>query len=532
MSTQDQVARAAIETGQAALGIELGSTRIKAVLIGDDYTPLATGAFDWENQFEDGVWTYSLEAVHQGLQAAYANLKQEVQRVYGLPLRRLAAIGVSAMMHGYLPFDQQGKLLAPFRTWRNTITGEAADKLTALFSFNIPQRWSIAHLYQAILNGESHVPDIRFLTTLSGYVHWQLTGQKVLGIGDAVGMMPIDDNTRQFDAAMVDKFGRLIADKGFPWQLPDIMPKVLLAGQDAGQLTAEGARMLDPTGDLESGIPLCPPEGDAGTGMTATNSVAERTGNASAGTSIFLMAVLERALSKVHTEIDMVTTPSGRPVAMVHCNNCTTDLNKWVDLFAQFAQAAGLSLDKGRIYEAFFSQALQGEEDAGGLLSYGYYSGEHITGFAEGRPLLAWSTESTLSFANLARAILFASLGTLRIGVDILEEENVRLDRLLGHGGLYRTGDTGQRFTAAALHAPVSVMTTASEGGAWGAALLAAYLKEARNQTLEQFLEDRVFAGMDSVTLSPDTRDVQGFAQFMERFRRGLPIERAAVDHS
>jgi sugar (pentulose or hexulose) kinase len=532
MSTHNQEARVCIQSGQAALGIELGSTRIKAVLIGADYAPLATGAHDWENQFEDGVWTYSLEAVHQGLQAAYAHLKQEVQRLYGLPLTKLSAIGVSAMMHGYLPFDGQGKLLAPFRTWRNTITGEAADKLTALFSFNIPQRWSIAHLYQAILNGEPHVPDIRFLTTLSGYVHWQLTGQKVLGIGDAVGMMPIDDNTKQYDAAMVDKFQHLVANKGYPWKLSEILPQVLLAGQDAGRLTQEGVRMLDPTGELESGIPLCPPEGDAGTGMTATNSVAERTGNVSAGTSIFLMAVLERALSRVHTELDMVTTPSGRPVAMVHCNNCTTDLNKWVELFAQFTQAAGLSLDKGRIYEAFFTQALQGDADAGNLLSYGYYSGEHITGFAEGRPLLTWSAESNLSFANLARAILFASLGTLRIGVDILEEENVHLDRLLGHGGLYRTGDTGQRFTAAALHAPVSVMTTASEGGAWGAALLAAYLKEAGHMPLEQFLEEKVFAGMDSITLQPDLRDVQGFARFMDRFRRGLAIERAAVEHS
>lgn len=523
--------RIAIESGQTVLGIEFGSTRIKAVLIDEAHKPLASGSYDWENRYENGVWTYHLEDVWTGLQAAYRNLSDEVRAKYNTPLQTVGAIGFSGMMHGYLPFDKAGNLLAPFRTWRNTITGQAAEKLTALFQFAIPQRWSIAHLYQAILNKEPHVKDIHHLTTLAGYVHWKLTGQKVMGVGEASGMFPIDSTTNDYDARMLGLFNEQLAAEGMPWKIQDILPRVLVAGEAAGALSEEGARLLDPTGQLKAGIPLCPPEGDAGTGMVATNSVAERTGNVSAGTSVFAMIVLERPLSKLYPEIDMVTTPSGKPVAMVHSNNCTTDLNAWVNLFHEFTQALGVELSESQLFEMLYQKGLAGDADAGGLLAYNYFSGEHLTHLEEGRPLFVRTPESRFTLANFMRVHLFSALGALKIGLGIFEKEQVKIDQILGHGGFFKTKEVGQRIMAAAMNAPVSVMETAGEGGAWGIALLAAYmLRKAANEPLEAYLSHKVFAGEKSVTIAPDPRDVEGFAAFMERYQRGLVIERAAVD--
>lgn len=524
--------RKAIAEGRTSLGIELGSTRIKAVLIGEEHTPLAAGSHAWENQYEHGIWTYSLEAVWQGLQASYRNLSHEVTEKYGAPLKTLGAIGFSAMMHGYMAFDQAGNQLIPFRTWRNTITGTAAEKLTKLFQFNIPQRWSIAHLYQAILNKEPHVREIHHLTTLAGYVHWMLTGQKVLGVGEASGMFPIDSQTHDFDQRMLGQFNHLLKAENLPWTLQDILPKVLVAGEAAGVLTADGAKRLDPTGKLLAGSKLCPPEGDAGTGMVATNSVAVRTGNVSAGTSVFAMIVLQKALSKLYPEIDMVTTPSGKPVAMVHSNNCTSDLNAWVDIFQEFTHALGVEVNESKLYETLYQQALQGDADGGGLLAYNYVSGEHLTHFEEGRPLFVRTPESRFSLANFMRVHLFSSLASLKIGMDILfEQEKVQLDQLLGHGGFFKTREVGQRMMAAAMNVPVSVMETAGEGGAWGIALLAVYmLRKTGTQSLEAYLSERVFANENSVTVQPETKDVQGFAAFMARYQKGLVIERAAVE--
>ncbi len=518
--------------GKMALGIEFGSTRIKAVLIGEEHTPLASGSHDWENRYEDGVWTYRLEDVWAGLQDCYAKLSREVLEKYGTALVNLDAIGFSAMMHGYMAFDAQDNLLVPFRTWRNTMTGPAAQELTGLFQFNIPQRWSIAHLYQAILNREAHVKDIRYLTTLAGYVHWKLTGQKVLGVGEASGMFPIDSQTNTYDAGMLALFNERIQAENLPWKLQDILPGVLAAGEVAGTLTQTGSRLLDPTGNLRAGIALCPPEGDAGTGMVATNSVAQRTGNVSAGTSVFAMIVMEKALSKVYPEIDLVTTPTGKPVAMVHCNNCTTDLNAWIGLFREFSQALGAEVEPARLFEMLYQKALEGEADGGGMLAYNYFSGEHITHFEEGRPLFVRRPESHFSLANFMRVHLFSALGALKIGLDILfEEENVQVERVLGHGGFFKTKDVGQKIMAAAMNVPVAVMETAGEGGAWGIALLAAFmLHRAENETLETYLSKRVFAGEKGSTLAPDPRDVAGFAAFMERYKNGLVIERAAVD--
>ena len=522
----------AIESGRTAFGIELGSTRIKAVLIGEDNMPLASGSHEWENQYENGIWTYSLDAVWNGLQESYRNLSKDVDEKYNTPLKSIGAIGFSAMMHGYMAFDKDGNQLVPFRTWRNTITGQAAEKLTDLFQFNIPQRWSIAHLYQAILNKEPRVKDIAHLTTLAGYVHWQLTGQKVMGIGEASGMFPIDSTINDFDHRMIGQFNELLKAEKIPWTLQDILPKVLTAGDSAGVLTVEGAKRLNPTGQLLAGSKLCPPEGDAGTGMVATNSVAVRTGNVSAGTSVFAMIVLEKALSKLYPEIDMVTTPTGKPVAMVHSNNCTSDLNAWVDLFAEFAQALGMDVNESKLYETLYQQALKGDADAGGLLAYNYVSGEHITHLEEGRPLFVRTPESKFNLANFIRTHLFSSLGALKIGMDILfEQEKVQLDQLLGHGGFFKTMEVGQRIMAAAMNVPVSVMETAGEGGAWGIALLASYmLNKSTNETLEAYLLDKVFASENSLTVQPDANDVTGFASFMERYKKGLVIERAAVD--
>jgi sugar (pentulose or hexulose) kinase len=521
----------AIASGKTALGIEFGSTRIKAVLIGEDHQPIASGSHEWENRYENGVWTYSLEDIWRGLQESFRNLRKDALEKTNIPLQTTGAIGFSAMMHGYMAFDRGDNLLVPFRTWRNTITGEAAEKLTGLFQFNIPQRWSIAHLYQAILNKEPHVRDISHLTTLAGYVHWKLTGQKVLGVGEASGMFPIDSQTNDYDVRKIDLFNKRLAAENIPWKLQDILPKVLLAGEAAGVLTPEGARLLDPSGELRAGIPLCPPEGDAGTGMVATNSVAERTGNVSAGTSVFAMIVLEKALSKVYPEIDIVTTPTGKPVAMVHSNNCTSDLNAWVDLFQEFTQALGAETSESRLYEMLYRKALAGDPDAGGLLAYNYVSGEHITHFEEGRPLFVRTPESRFTLANFMRVHLFSALGALKIGMDILfVQEQVKIDQILGHGGFFKTREVGQKFMAAAMNVPVSVMATAGEGGAWGMALLASYLlHKSANEPLEAYLSDKVFVGEAITTFAPDPVDVEGFTAFMERYKKGLTIERTAV---
>jgi sugar (pentulose or hexulose) kinase len=523
-----------IESGKTALGVEFGSTRIKAVLIGEDHLPIASGSYDWENRYENGIWTYSLENVWAGLQESYRKLSSEVLAKYNTPLTTIGAIGFSAMMHGYMAFDKDGNQLVPFRTWRNTITGQAAEKLTDLFQFNIPQRWSIAHLYQAILNKEPHIKDISHLTTLAGYVHWKLTEQKVLGVGEASGMFPIDSKTNDYDTHKIEQFNECLKAENISWKLQDILPKVLVAGDAAGVLTEEGARRLDPTGQLLAGTRLCPPEGDAGTGMVATNSVAERTGNVSAGTSVFAMIVLEKDLSKVYPEIDMVTTPTGKPVAMVHSNNCTSDLNAWVDLFQEFADALGVEVNESKLYETLYQKALAGDADAdaGGLLAYNYVSGEHITHLEEGRPLFVRTPESRFTLSNFMRVHLFSALGALKIGLDILfEQEHVKIDRVLGHGGFFKTRGVGQKIMAAAMNVPVSVMETAGEGGAWGIALLASYmLRKATNEALEAYLSDKVFAGEKGSTIAPDSKDVAGFTVFMERYKKGLIIERTAVD--
>ena len=451
-----------IVNGKAVLGIEFGSTRIKAVLVDENNMPIASGDHDWENRLENGVWTYTLEDIWTGLQDCYQKMTEDVKEKYGVAVEKLAAIGFSAMMHGYLAFDKEGNLLVPFRTWRNTITQEASEALTKVFNFHVPQRWSIAHLYQAILNGEEHVPQVDFFTTLDGYIHWQLTGEKVLGVGSASGMFPIDSTIKDYDKAMIQKFDELVAPKGFPWKLEHLLPKVLLAGDKAGVLTEEGAKKLDPTGTLQAGCPLCPPEGDAGTGMVATNSVKQRTGNVSAGTSVFAMIVLEKALKRVHEEIDMVTTPSGDAVAMVHCNNCTSDLNAWVNIFKEFAESFGIDVDMNKLFGTLYNKALEGDKDCGGLLAYNYFSGEHITGFEEGRPMFVRTPDSKFSLANFMRANLYTSLGALKVGLDILlKEEEVAIDRITGHGGLFKTKGVGQKILAAAMDATVSVMKTA-----------------------------------------------------------------------
>ncbi|MCD8326028.1 MAG: FGGY-family carbohydrate kinase [Lachnospiraceae bacterium] len=529
--TREQIAKV-IADGQAIMGMELGSTRIKAVLIGPDHAPIAQGEHEWENQLVDGIWTYSLETVHAGVQDAYASLKRNVSEKYGVELTRMAAMGVSAMMHGYLVFDEKDELLVPFRTWRNTITEEAAAKLTELFQYNIPQRWSIAHLYQAMLNGEPHVKKIRFQTTLAGYIHWLLTGEKVLGVGEASGMFPIDTKTGQFDAKMAADFNEIAALKGMPWTLQDIFPKVLYAGESGGVLTEAGARFLDPDGKLEAGIPVCPPEGDAGTGMAATNSVKVRTGNISAGTSIFAMVVLEKELEKVHRELDLVTTPDGKLVAMVHCNNCTSDLNAWVGIFRQFAESLGVSVDMNSLYGTLYRKALEGDPDCGGVLAYNYYSGEGVTAFDEGRPLLVRRPDAEFNLANFMRANLYSAAATLKVGLDILlKEEGVKVDSMLGHGGLFKTEGVAQKFMAAAVGAPVAVMETAGEGGPWGMALLAAYMVNGKGTALADYLETQVFAGARGSVMEPDMEDVLGFDAFIKNYVKGLAIERTAVEN-
>lgn len=525
-------AKTTIEHGKAILGIEFGSTRIKAVLVDEDNRPIAQGVHDWENQLVDGLWTYSTEAIWYGLQDCYAHLRDNVRAEYDVEIESLAAIGISAMMHGYMPFNERAEILVPFRTWRNTNTGRAAEELSKLFVFNVPLRWSISHLYQAILDKETHVKDITYLTTLAGYIHWQLTGEKVLGIGDASGMLPIDSETMNYSAGMISKFDALVAPESFPWKLEDILPRVLVAGADAGYLTAEGARRLDVSGHLKPGAPFCPPEGDAGTGMVATNAVLKRTGNVSAGTSSFSMIVLEKELSKPYEVIDMVTTPDGYPVAMVHCNNCTSDLNAWVNLFKEYQQLLGVPVDMNEVFGKLYNNALTGDPDCGGLLSYNYFSGEPVTGLTEGRPLFVRSATDKFSLANFMRANLYASVAVLKIGNDILfNEEHVQVDRITGHGGLFKTPGVGQRVLAAALNSPISVMETAGEGGAWGIALLAAFVVNNRKgQSLPEWLNDCVFLGNAGTEIAPLREDVEGFNKYIETYKRGLAIEKAAVE--
>ena len=515
-----------------ALGLEFGSTRIKAVLVDRQHKPIAQGSHEWENQLENGIWTYSMDAILGGLQSCFADLKRDVKEKFGETLTAVGAMGISGMMHGYLPLDAAGQPLAAFRTWRNTITGPAAAELTELFRFNIPQRWSIAHLYQAILNGEEHLPRVARLTTLAGYIHERLTGKAVLGIGEASGVMPVDSEKLDFDQGMIDAFDQRIAGRGFPWKLRDILPRVLSAGENAGCLTEEGARLLDPAGDFQPGMPFAPPEGDAGTGMAATNSVRARTGNVSAGTSDFAMIVVDHPLG-VHREIDMVTTPAGLPVAMVHCNNCTSDINAWVNLFAEFAGLIGADVNKGDLYVKLFNKALEGDADCGGLLSYNYFSGEGVTDLDEGRPVFARMENAKMTLANFMRTHLLSALATLKIGLDILtKEENVPIDKLYGHGGYFKTPGVGQRMLSAAVGSPVSVMETAGEGGPYGMALLAGYMiwKEA-GETLEDYLERKVFAEAKSSTLMADVQDIAGFAAFLERYQKALPLEIAAIEN-
>ena len=522
----------AIREGRTALGIEFGSTRIKAVLVDESHQPIAMGTHDWENRLENNIWTYSLEDIWNGLQGCYRSLTEDVLAKYGETLTTIGSIGFSGMMHGYMAFDEAGELLVPFRTWRNTMTEEACKELTPLFNFNIPQRWSIAHLYQAILSGEEHVKDITFFTTLAGYIHWMLSGEKVLGIGEASGMFPIDSTIFDYDQKMLAQFDELIAPRGFGWKLAEILPKVLVAGEKAGALTEAGAKLLDPSGNLKAGIPMCPPEGDAGTGMVATNAVKVRTGNISAGTSIFSMVVTEKALSKVHEEIDMVTTPDGYPVAMVHCNNCTSDLNAWVNLFDEFAGKFGMKIDKNELYGTLYREALTADTDCGGLISYNYFSGEPVTGLNAGRPMFVRTPDAKFSLANFMRSNLYSAMATLKIGNDILlKEENVKVDALMGHGGLFKTPVVGQQLMAAAFNSPVTVMDTASEGGAWGMAVLAAFMQEKGDgETLPEYLSNRIFAGQTGTTIAPKAEDVAGFDAYVARYKSTLIAEKAAVE--
>lgn len=520
-----------IQSGSTFIGIEFGSTRIKAVLIGADHAPLASGVHDWENQLADGIWTYSLDAVRNGLQSCFADLMRNTQETYGVPLTTAAGIGISAMMHGYLVFDENNELLVPFRTWRNSMTEEAAGKLTEAFSFNIPQRWSIAHLYQAILNNEEHIGRVRFMTTLAGYVHFLLTGRKVIGIGDASGIFPIDPLTGNYDAKMCGKFADLTAGSPFKASLTDILPEIIPVGTCAGMLTEAGAKLLDPTGTFRSGVPLCPPEGDAQTGMAATNSVTPKTGNVSAGTSIFAMIVLEQSLKNVHREIDIVTTPSGDPVAMVHCNNCSSDLDAWIGMFGSFLKKAGKEMSKGELYDLLYALAAEGDPDCDGIVAYNYYAGEQITGLQNGKPLLMREPDSAFTVENLMRSLVYSCMATLKIGMDILTEtENVELEQIYAHGGLFKTPVATQPILAAVLGVDVTLMESAGEGGAWGIALLAAYMKRPQlSESFADYLKNRVFAGKTGKAKAPKQTDIDGMNTYMAAYRYGLAAERAAA---
>ncbi|MDD3361261.1 MAG: FGGY-family carbohydrate kinase [Hespellia sp.] len=522
----------AIVNGKTALGIELGSTRIKGVLVDLKGNVLAVGIYDWENSFVDNVWTYSLDEIHKGVRGCYSSLRENVEETYNMKLTTIGALGISAMMHGYMALNKEGEQIAPFQTWRNTNTQQAADELTELLEFNIPLRWTAAHLYQRILDREEHVKDLDFVSTLSAYIHLKLTGERVIGVGDAAGMFPIDSEKNDYNAEMMNKFNTLIKPYGYSWNVEDLFPKVLVAGENAGTLTKEGAAFLDESGQLQPGIPLCAPEGDAGTGMVATNSVAPGTGNVSAGTSTFAMIVLEKQLSKVYREIDMVTTPTGFPCAMSHANNGTSDLNAWVSLFGEFAEMMGIKTDQGELFGKLYTKALEGDTDCGGLLAYGYYSGENITMINEGRLAFLRTAESRFSLANFMKVHLYTSLGAVKLGLDILmEDEKVKVERITGHGGFFKTKGVGQRYLAAAVNAPVTVMDTASEGGAWGIALLAAFLvAKNSDEKLEEYLENRIFKELSGETIAPYEADVKGFHTFMEHYKSGLVIEESAIE--
>lgn len=530
---KDPIERDLIENGRTALGIELGSTRIKAVLIGPDHEILASGGHSWENRLVDGLWSYSLTEVREGLQHAYATLVADVKQRYGLVPTSYGSVGISAMMHGYLAFDSEGEQLVPFRTWRNTNTGRAAAQLIDAFDFNIPLRWSIAHLHQAVIDEEAHVPSLASITTLSGWVHRQLTGRNVLGVGDASGMFPIDSRSGTYDAARVEAYDALVADRNFAWKLADLLPEVLPAGARAGELTEAGALLLDPTGTLKPGIPFCPPEGDAGTGMVATNSIAQRTGNISCGTSVFLMVVLEKALSGLHTEVDMVTTPDASPVAMVHSNNGASEVDAWVGMFVEFAKLAGMELDVSQVYELVYSNALKGDADGAGLLAYNTLSGEPIIGLEGGRPLFTHTPEAVFTLANAFRTQLMSIFAPIRIGLDILGAEGVALDELFAHGGLFKTAGVAQKILADALGISVSVGETAGEGGAWGIAVLARYaLAKAEGESLPDYLRERVFASAQANVINADPADHEAYNRFLARYRRALPVVQAAADNS
>lgn len=522
-----------ISEGRAVLGIEFGSTRIKAVLIDENNNPIASGSHDWENRLENNIWTYTEDDIIKGLQSCYGSLKDDVKEKYNVNVKKLKALGFSGMMHGYIALDENNKMLVPFRTWRNTITGQATEMLTKMFNFHIPQRWSIAHLGQAVLNGEEHVGKIKHLTTLAGYIHLLLTGEKVLGIGEASGMFPIDSSSDNYNADMMKLFDEFMDSRNIHIKLGDILPKVLTAGSRAGVLTQAGAELLDVSGDLEAGVVLCPPEGDAGTGMTATDSVDIRTGNVSAGTSVFAMVVLEKNLKSVHEELDIVTTPEGKNVAMVHCNNCTSDINAWVSIFKEFAELANIGLTGDEIYPMLFKAALEGEKDCGGIMAFNYFSGEHITGFDEGRPLVVRTPDSRFSLANFMRTHLYTALGALKVGLDILvKEEQVAIDRITGHGGFFKTPEVGQKILAAAMNTPVTTLKTAGEGGAWGIALLASYMiNKNENESLTEYLHREVFTEGEGITVNPDADDVKGYDAFMEKYKKALAVEKAAVEN-
>lgn len=522
--------KTSIESGKTALGIEFGSTRIKAVLIDDTLKPIASGDYLWENRLTDGIWTYTLDDIHTGLKTCYKNLKEDVKSKYGVTLTNIGAIGISAMMHGYMAFDENKNLLVPFRTWRNARQEGAAKELSELFGFNIPQRWSIAHLYQAVLNGEEHLSKIKYQTTLAGYIHWLLTGEFVLGVGEASGMFPIDSSTKNYNSAMIEKFNSLPKIKALGIDITKLFPAVKVAGETAGALTEEGAKFLDEEGDLIAGATMCPPEGDAGTGMVATNSVTKRTGNVSAGTSVFAMVVLDKPLNNAYPEIDVVTTPAGDDVAMVHVNTCTSDLNAWVNIFREFADLTGTDISTSDLYGKLYTKALEGDKDCGGLLSYNYLSGENITDMPEGRPLFVRTPDAKFNLANMMRTHLYSSMATLKLGMDILAKENVKIDKMFGHGGLFKTKDVGQSFMAAALNSPVSLMSTAGEGGAWGIALLAAFTAE-KGMSLTDYLNNKVFADSEVYTLEPKKDDIDGFNAFAEKYKKGLAIEKAAVEN-
>ena len=519
-----------IKNGKAVIGIEFGSTRIKAVLIDEDHSPLAAGVHDWQNELADGVWTYSLDSVRAGLQECFADLMNNVEASYNVKLETAAGIGISAMMHGYLAFDENDRQLVPFRTWRNTMTEEAADRLTEAFGFNIPQRWSIAHLYQAILNNEPHIGRLAFMTTLAGYVHYLLTGEKVIGAGDASGIFPIDPGSCDYSKAMLVRFDELAAGTELRVKLSELLPRIVPAGECAGKLTEGGARLLDPSGTFRAGVPFCPPEGDAQTGMAATNSITPRTGNVSAGTSIFSMIVLEKNLAKVHREIDIVNTPCGAPVAMVHCNSCTSDLDAWFGMLGGFLGVAGVDMPKGKLYDMLYSLAAEGDPDCDGIISYNYYAGEPVTGIKDGRPLLMRSPDSDFNIRNLARSLVYSCVASLKAGMDILtEQEQVKLERIYAHGGFCKTPTPSQNILAAALGTDVTLMQTAGEGGAWGIALLAAYMVNRSGETLEEYLNGKVFAGMKGSTVSPTNADIDGINEYMKKYLSGLSAVRAAV---